>query len=243
MKSPSSQNLFDALDATWPPAAFLDQPPWTLRRGAGGGQRVSAATALGRVSQVDIAAAEAGMRALDQHPLFMIRPGEDTLDTWLLERNYEIVDPVAIYIAPVIKFTASTTHARISRNWPPTPQARDLWKRGGIGPERVAVMERATGAKTALAAHTDDTCQGVAFVAMSGKIAMLHALEVAPDARRLGIGNALMRSAFHWAGEHGAEWLSLMVTRANAGANALYRGLGMNEVGQYHYRRAPQVKP
>ncbi|MBT8460030.1 MAG: GNAT family N-acetyltransferase, partial [Boseongicola sp.] len=83
---------------------------------------------------------------------------------------------------------------------------------------------------------------GAAFIAISGDIAMLHALEVSPVARKRGIGTKIMQAAANWALENGAFWLSLMVTRANVPANSLYRGLGMKEVGQYHYRRAAQAK-
>ena len=35
MTRPTSSKLFLALDATWPPARFVNLPPWTLREGAG----------------------------------------------------------------------------------------------------------------------------------------------------------------------------------------------------------------
>jgi GNAT superfamily N-acetyltransferase len=242
MTTPSTHELFLALDATWPPARFIKHSPWLLREGAGGGQRVSAATAMAEVCESDIASAEAGMRVLDQHPLFMLRLGEDALDDWLEARNYEIVDPVAIYLKPLTRDALAVTDAEVRSDWPPDADALDLWAGGGIGPARIAVMARAGGAKTALVLKDGATCSGVAFVAIYKRIAMLHALEVAPSGRRLGFGTRLMNAAAHWATANGAAWLSLMVTRANVPANALYRGLGMTEVGAYHYRRAPKAK-
>lgn len=241
MTVPSTQDLFQALDETWPPARFVEHLPWLLREGAGGGQRVSAATASTKVRESDIASAEQGMRVLDQHPLFMLRPGEDALDDWLEARAYEIVDPVAIYLMPLTPVIPLATDAEIQADWPPGAEALAVWAGGGIGPARIAVMERAKGAKTAVVATRDQTCSGVAFVAVCGHIAMLHALEVAPSARRLGLGTRVMNAAAHWATANGAAWLTLMVTRANVPANALYRGLGMREVGAYHYRRAPKA--
>ena len=243
MTAPSTHKLFLALDETWPPARFAKHPPWLLREGAGGGQRVSAATAMAEVGESDIASAEAGMRALGQHPLFMLRPGEDALDEWLEARGYEIVDPVSIYVRPLTQFTLAANDVEIRTGWPPDADTLDLWAGGGIGPARIAVMTRVRGPKTALVVTDGTTCSGVAFVAISNRIAMLHALEVAPSARRLGFGTRLMHAAAHWATANRATWLSLMVTRANAPANALYRGLGMAEVGAYHYRRAPKAKP
>ncbi|MEL6679458.1 MAG: GNAT family N-acetyltransferase, partial [Pseudomonadota bacterium] len=37
--------LYDAVEATWPAAHMWQQDGWTMRDGAGGGKRVSAATA------------------------------------------------------------------------------------------------------------------------------------------------------------------------------------------------------
>ena len=242
MTEPSTSDLFRALDETWPPARILNQSKWTLRQGAGGGQRVSAATANGLTRDTDIPIAEAGMRALTQHPLFMLRPGEDALDQALEARNYEVVDPVAIYLLKTGPEPVRPSNP-LSAIWPPTAAACSLWEKGGIGPARIAVMERAKGQKAVIVQTEGQTCLGVAFVAISGDIAMLHALEVSPNARRRGIGTNVMQEAAHWAHNNGAPWLSLMVTRANIAANALYRRLGMVEVGKYHYRRATQAKP
>ena len=65
---------------------------------------------------------------------------------------------------------------------------------------------------------------------------MLHALEVAPDQRRRGLGQVLMRAAAAWARGAGATDLGLAVTAANAPARALYRSLGFVDVDGYHYR-------
>jgi ribosomal protein S18 acetylase RimI-like enzyme len=50
------------------------------------------------------------------------------------------------------------------------------------------------------------------------------------------LGRELMHSAAYWADAHGATHLTILVTKANEAANALYRGLGMTAIGGYHYR-------
>jgi GNAT superfamily N-acetyltransferase len=65
---------------------------------------------------------------------------------------------------------------------------------------------------------------------------MLHALEILPHQRRKGMGVWMMRQAAYWAAEQGATELAVLCTRANAGANALYARLGMQQSGGYHYR-------
>ena len=97
-------------------------------------------------------------------------------------------------------------------------------------------MDRVQGPKTALLARTGDRPAGVAFVACHGTEAMIHALEVRPDQRRQGVGQSLLQAAANWAADQGAARLSLVVTRQNAAARALYARLGMCLVGQYHYR-------
>nr|WP_256500364.1 GNAT family N-acetyltransferase [Limimaricola litoreus] len=204
--------------------------PVRLRIGAGGGARVSAATLEGPFDQDDIAAAEAAMRGEGRAPLFMVRTGEAALDATLDARGYAVKDPTVILAARLAALDAIPAQA----HWPPGAAQRALWAEGGIGAARIAVMERAGGPKAVL--HHPGGC---AFVARHGEIAMLHALEVTPAARRRGTGRALMAMAAGWAHEQDCAWLALAVTRANAPARALYAKLGYEETAAYHYRSAP----
>ena len=240
MITPEPHQLFGVLDATWPPATFIAQGPWTLREGKGGGQRVSAATANSPVTETDIDSAEAGMRELGQDPIFMIRPQDTALDGLLAHRGYRIADPVTAYVAPVEALTRTLPPTTATPVWPPLTVQREIWQLGGIGEARIAVMERAASPKTTLLGRAGDSPAGVAYVAVSEGIAMLHALEVATDHRRVGLGSALLHGAANWALAQGAAWLALMVTTANAPANALYRRLSMVPVTNYHYRRTPE---
>lgn len=98
-------------------------------------------------------------------------------------------------------------------------------------------MDRVVGPKTALLSRLGDRPAGVAFAALHGDTAMLHALEVRPALRRQGVGETLLRAAANWAGVEGARTLSLVVTARNTAARALYTRIGMQAVGQYHYRK------
>ena len=68
---------------------------------------------------------------------------------------------------------------------------------------------------------------------------MLHALEVAPFARRQGLGRGMTRAVAAWALAAGAATLALAVTRANAPARALYDRLGMPDGGRIPLPRRP----
>ncbi len=238
---PAIETIFAALDATWPAARTHRCGPWLVREGRGGGQRVSAATALTPEAAEDLAITrmERAQAALGQPPLVMVRHGEARLDAALAARGYAVVDPVLAYCAPVAALAAELPHLTAFAIWPPLAIQTEIWAAGGIGPSRLAVMARTHGPKTALIARAQDRPAGCAFVALDDKIAMLHALEVAPARRRQKAAVNMMRAAATWAQDHGASWLTLMVTEANAGARALYASLGMDVVGNYHYRRGP----
>ena len=224
--------LAEVMEATWPPASRRGLGPFTLRDGAGGGKRVSAASLSGDFTEADLDAVEAAMAA----PLMLIREADAALDAALDRRGWRVVDPVVAYAAPVAALTADLPPLAAFPHWPPLEIARSVWAEGGIGPARIAVMDRVPGPKVALLARTGDRPAGVAFVACHGPEAMLHALEVRPEHRRKGAGQSLLHAAANWAAAEGASRLSLVVTRQNAAARALYDRLGMRVVGQYHYR-------
>lgn len=230
---PSLTALFDAMEATWPPASSRRLGPWRLRDGAGGGKRVSAATVEADWRPQDVALAEA---AMSLGPLFMIRPQDAALDSALAARGYALADPVVIYAAATSRFTPPFAMA-IFPHWPPLHIAVQLWAEAGIGPARLAVMHRSAGPKAALLARKDDRAVGVCFVAVYGHIAMVHALEVSIAHRRLGSAQNLMAAAAHWSAAQGAAIVSLVVTEANQPARALYERLGMTPSGGYHYRQ------
>jgi GNAT superfamily N-acetyltransferase len=229
-------DLLAVTEATWPAAAVHIAGGFRVREGAGGGQRVSAATAEAVWSDADIDAAVAAQRALGQSPLFMIRPGEGALDAALAQRGYAIKDPVNLYDAPVSALLGDAPRLSAFTIWPPLAIMRDIWAEGAIGPERIAVMERVDGPKTAILGRLNDRAAGAAFVAIHRETAMLHALHVVPGQRRQGSAVNMMRMAARWAQDHGAKRFSVLVTKANLAANALYSSLEMQVVGEYHYR-------
>jgi len=241
MTSPDIQALYAVLDATWPAANMTELGPWTIREGQGGGQRVSATTAREHIKAGALAAeitlAEAAMDALGQPRLFMIRAGEEALDAALAERGYAYHDPVQAYIAPVAPLAAERP-PRVTAllAWEPLAIMLDIWEAGGIGPGRVAVMHRAPEPKTGLIGRLNDHPAAAGFCAIHDGIAMIHALEVLPHQRNQKMGRYAVREFAHWAEQNGANHISLMVTKANAPACALYSSLGMSIVGEYHYR-------
>ena len=229
--------LFEVIDATWPAASVRDAGGFRIREGQGGGSRVSAASLLTRFEECDLETAIAAQRSLGQRPTFLLRPGEEALDTALAGRKFEAYDPVVILAADLAALPRDVPPVTAFAHWPPLAIARQIWAENGIGPERQAVIDRAAVPKAAVLGRTKDRAAGAAFVGLHRDTAMLHALVVAPDFRRLGLARAMMAEACRWADEAGAQRLALVVTRANTAALALYQALGMQPVCTYHYRR------
>lgn len=220
--------LYEVLDATWPPASQTRQGTIVVRDGAGGGKRVSSAyVPTETFDSADIEGVN----------LFQIREGQDELDTKLAERGFEIVDPTLIYTRSLdlsdLYDIPPTTAFEI---WPPLQLMRDIWSVGGIDAQRLAVMDRVEGPKTGLFGRINDHAGGAGFVAVHNGVAMLHALEVLSDARGHGLGRYMSQTAMNWGAENGAKLFALAVTDANDVAKKLYTSLGMSLSARYHYR-------
>ncbi|MGB0797998.1 MAG: GNAT family N-acetyltransferase [Planktomarina sp.] len=236
MTLPNNPCLYDAINTTWPARSLTVQNGWDIRDGAGGGKRVSAAT-LAADALPDIALAEAAMKALNQGNLFMIRDGEDELDTALAARGYRIIDPVTLYACDnCILVNGPLPIAQSYAVWDPIHVMVEIWAAGGIPRQRIDLMHRVTTPKTGILARDGDTPAGTAFIAMHGDVAMIHAVEVLANHRRQGVAQKIMAQAAHWAARQGAKYMTLMTTTDNIAANTLYQQMGMTAVGNYHYR-------
>ncbi|MEL6840396.1 MAG: GNAT family N-acetyltransferase [Pseudomonadota bacterium] len=241
MTLPNAQKLYAIIDGTWPASAKQALGPWTIRLDDSGSSRVSAATAEQPIEDADIPLAEAAMREAGQVPLFMIREGEDALDTLLAARGYVIKDPVNMYAAPIDDIATNRPPAVTTFEvWPPLAVQTDVWAAGGIGHGRIAVMDRARAPKTTLLGRINDRPAGTIYIGIAADCAMIHALEVAEHDRRQGLAKHLTQGAAFWARDNGAAYMTLVTTVANTAANALYSSIGMSLVGHYHYRTLPE---
>lgn len=241
MTLPTADTLYRVIDATWPAAQKQISGPFTLRVGNGGGGRVSAATASGAASIAEIEHAAATMQNMGQAPLFMIRSIDADLDNQLAGLGYAIKDPVILYVAPIADMTPTRPpHKTVFTAWPPLAAQTEIWAKGGVGAGRLAVMDRAPMPKTTLLGRARDRPAGTTYIGIAHGCAMIHALEIDPAFRRQGLAANMTRAAAFWAQDNGADFLTLVTTRANTGANALYTSIGMRVVRHYHYRTKPE---
>jgi N-acetylglutamate synthase len=84
-----------------------------------------------------------------------------------------------------------------------------------------------------------DEVLAIARLSIAGGWAGITAVEVHPGHRRQGLGGVITAAACHAAGQRGVSRVFLQVEVGNAGARALYRGLGFRDSHRYHYRLAP----
>jgi len=236
------EQLTALVDGTWPARTMTEVSGWMIREGGGAGSRVSATTATKAAKFEERHLAVHAMRQLGQTPLFMVRSGEDDLDRALEADGYRIKDPVTVYAAPTQTLATERPPAvSCFEVWPPLATQAEIWTAGGISAPRLAVMDRVEGPKTTILGRLNDTPAGTAFAAIHTGTAMFHAIETAEAFRRQGLARYMLRAMAFWAKGNGAETVSLVVTRANIGANALYTSLGMQAVGGYHYRIHPDA--
>lgn len=237
---PDAAALYDVIEGTWPPARIWSEGPWTLRDGAGGGKRVSAATANGSVTDADIAQAETAMKDIGQRSLFMIREGDEALDALLATRGYDRIDEVVLYVAPIELLTdLPIPRVTCFTLWEPLAIMVEIWAKGGIGPARLAVMERAQ-VKTGILTRWNEKPAGVAFAGVHNGVVMVHAVEVLEHQRKLGVAQWMMRAAAIWGAKQGAQHIAVICVAENKPANALYTKLGFTRAGTYHYRQSPE---
>ena len=84
--------------------------------------------------------------------------------------------------------------------------------------------------------HRGDEPVGIGRVSVEGPWAGVTSVDVAPSARRQGIGSAVMATLLMWAQGHGALTSYLQVRAGNAAALRLYDSLGYVTHHPYGYR-------
>ncbi|MEO0487725.1 MAG: GNAT family N-acetyltransferase [Pseudomonadota bacterium] len=237
MTPPTIAELGAAVWTTWPGEAVTDTPAFALRRSGDDSRRSRAATANRAVTDTEIAEAAATMRSWGQPAMFWVPSDAPEFEAQLDALGYRGHDH-SDYLAGSVPQMAARTPPRVTtfEIWEPLAIMADMWAGHGISHARQQVMHRATCPKTAILGRVDAKPAATAYVGAAGRLAMLHSLVTLPNHRRKGLGAHVMAQAAIWAARQGCDWLTLAVGSDNAAAQALYASLGMEAVGQYHYR-------
>jgi ribosomal protein S18 acetylase RimI-like enzyme len=101
--------------------------------------------------------------------------------------------------------------------------------------ERQARASESAATQVTFVADRDGESVGIAIGLLPADrpaTARVEAMWVAPGARRLGLGRALLEAVMAWARERGALRLELAVSERSAAAQALYRDAGFAPTGE-----------
>ena len=239
----NSSSIFDTIDLTWPAEEFLELPEWKLRRSIKGGKRVSAASIIKKSGIPDIKFVENTLAEWCQDKLFMIKSGENSFDEALKSLGYFVVDPTNIWSISAEALSAQQIPLVTAFSiFPPLAIQKELWMANGIDASKIAIMDRVQTPKTTIFGRINAKPAASAFVAVVNKIAMVHALIVDQKYQRQGMGKFVMQKVGAWAHQQGAESVVALCTKQNQSANNFYKILGMQVIGEYHYRLFKTVK-
>ncbi len=185
-----------------------------------------------------------GLPGLFQVPV----PLAGTLDARLAERGWSApygVGGIHMMTADVAAVLAAAGAPRA--DLPPValePAPSEGWLgiyryRGGpLPPDALAVLTNAAAPVFAEVVEHGATIAVGRGSVDSGWIG-ITAMETAPTAQRRGLGRHVLLALVSHARAAGARHVYLQVAADNAGAIALYAGLGLTVHHSYHYRRAP----
>ena len=243
----------------WP--AQVDEPlgEWRLRAAGGYTGRANAALAVGGPG-MPVAAALDAVRAFGERtgtaPRVQVPMGSPwdravAGEGWILDEAHEAGAEVSVEVVAL---------ADLRRPAPSSEPVRRECRSSGIGvaaraepawwavatggdpsaAQRLVLDPRSSLPLAFLLAHGPDGAPaGALRAALVADHLHLSALHVVPDARRRGLGTALLATAASWGRERGARWGVAQVALHNAGARALYDRLGFTGHHRYRYLVPP----
>ena len=236
---------------SWPAVEQEPLGEWTLRASAGFTRRANSVQALGdpgrplpeALAQVRRWYAERGLPAVFE----VCTPGTpEELDAELA-RLGAAFNPTLVRTAPLAPLTrlgGATERVRLSRTAGPSWLAAYRRSSGDPAVDRAALRVLHGGPSvwfaTVPGGDPDGPPAAIGRCVIDGSWACFGAIEVQPEVRRQGLARAVMAVLAARAAEEGASGGYLQVEAENAGAIALYDGLGFTTSHTYHYARLPR---
>ncbi|WP_246036918.1 GNAT family N-acetyltransferase [Cellulomonas telluris] len=233
--------------ATWPPVRVERVGPWHVGLSHGFTQRANSVLPLGVPDDLAAAvnAVEALYAAAGQPAVFRVGdPGAAPgLGVELDARGYDAGSVTDVLVRPDVAAGAPVAlppGVALAVADAPDDAWLGTWVASKGGRQDVG-RRILTGAPAAYLTATDGGGAPLAIVraAVADGWAALSCLQVAPAARRQGLGRALTVAAIEAAADRGASRAFLQVEVENGEARALYAGLGFVPAHRYAYRRQP----
>lgn len=226
--------------AGWPALEEVSVDGWVARFANGVTQRANSVMPLAApgdlgdaIDHVEKLYADRGLPAIFQVGTDA-QPSE--LDRALAERGYEFGSPTGFQVVDVDHAIGQLDPADVDIADAPDQNWLDLWWAvdGRGDAEALAVAEKILTGGPALYASIGNLAVG--RLALVGDWGGVYCLAVHPDARRRGLGGAVLGGLLAAGREHGVTQSWLQVRDENAAARRLYQRAGYREVARYHYR-------
>ena len=241
----SPDDLQRVCSAGWPAG---DQEPlgdWVLRAHGGVTGRANSAMAVGDpgMSLADALARTAEWYADRGLPPLLQLPLADPANQPMADAGWERAHVTVVQVAPIGPVLASLgapdgLRAAVA----PTPSPEWLSLMHDLDADdpdaHVAILTgpRVVGFVTVYDDGSGGEPVGIGRVSVEGTWAGVTSVNVAPAARRRGVGSAVMGALLSWAREQGAASSYLQVRAGNPGALRLYEALGYVTHHPYCYR-------
>ena len=232
--------------AGWPARDTELLGDWALRAHDGITGRANSAMAVGDPGRPLPAALDAVSRWYADRglPPLLQLPLLDARNVAMADAGWERLHVTVVQVAPVGAVLASVPSRDDLRPVvEPTPSADWLSLMHDLDDDvdnHVAILAGppVVGFTTL---YRGDEPVGIGRVSVEGEWCGVTSVDVAPSARRQGIGSAVMRSLLTWAGQRGALASYLQVRAANDAALRLYAALGYVTHHPYNYRAPASV--
>jgi N-acetylglutamate synthase len=230
--------------AGWPARESERLGEWQLRAHSGITGRANSAMAVGDPGAPLPETLQAVRRWYDARhlaPLLQL-PLTDPANVAMEQLGWRRKHVTVVQVAPVAALLASlpigedlfgAVDARPSQEW--CSLMHDLDRDAPEAHVEILTGPRVVGFATVWRGGTP---VGIGRVSVEGRWAGITSVDVAPSARRQGVGTAVMRQLVSWAAERGAEATYLQVRAGNDAALRLYAALGYVTHHPYCYRSA-----
>ncbi|HET9945524.1 MAG TPA: GNAT family N-acetyltransferase [Actinomycetes bacterium] len=226
--------------AGWPARDTELLGDWALRAHAGITGRANSAMTVGDPGRpvTDALDAVAGWYAERGLPPLLQLPLADPVNRVMADAGWALLHVTVVQVAPIAPMLDTLAGPTMRAVVEPTPSADWLSLMHDLDDDVGTHVEILTGPAVVGFAtlYRDDQPLGIGRVSVEGEWAGVTSVDVAPAARRQGIGSAVMHTLLSWAAQRGAVASYLQVRAGNPGALKLYDALGYVTHHPYNYR-------
>lgn len=234
------EELEPLLRRGWPALEEVDVDGWVARFAGGVTQRANSVAAVGEPGDpvAALGRVERLYRDRGLPVVFQVGPAVRTggLDDLLASRGYRFGSATEVWTADARTVRASAVADVVVRDEPDQGWL-DLWwavdGRGGDRAREVAARILAGGPARYATVRDSGGVAAVGRLAVVGDWGGLYCVAVRPDARRRGLGTAVLRGLLD---QSDVDHCWLQVRVDNDAAQAMYDRAGFTAAARYHYR-------